>query len=57
MLNFNDRLEIWWRHQKSHVILITILVFFWKILCSTTLMQNGLTDSGFINAFAPTQVI
>ena len=28
MLNFNDSLEIWWRHQKSQVTLITILVFF-----------------------------
>ena len=26
--NFNARLKIWWRHQKSHMILINILVFF-----------------------------
>ena len=27
MLNFNEPLEIWWRYEKSHMILITILVF------------------------------
>ena len=26
--NFNDRVETWWRHQKRHVTLIIILVFF-----------------------------
>ena len=26
--NFDDRVEIWWSHQKSHVTLITVLVFF-----------------------------
>ena len=26
--NFNDRLEIWWLHQKIHMNLITILGFF-----------------------------
>ena len=28
ILNFNERAETWWRHQKSYVTLITILVFF-----------------------------
>ena len=28
ILNFNNGLETWWRHQKSHVALITNLVFF-----------------------------
>ena len=40
ILIFTDRLEIRWRHQKFNVILITILVFFWKTLCSAPLMQS-----------------
>ena len=36
--NFNDRREICWRHQKSHVTLINIFIIFSKILCYTTLM-------------------
>ena len=28
ILNFNDRLEIWWRHLKIYMTLINILAFF-----------------------------
>ena len=37
---FSGQVETWQCHQKSHATLIAISGFFWKILCSTTLMQS-----------------
>ena len=54
-LNFSDHLEKWWRHQKSHVTLITILVFFEDLV---TLMQSFIARTQLVQdlwwgAFCP----
>ena len=41
IINFNDRLEIWWCDQTSHAsIVINYFGKFWRTLSSTTLMQS-----------------
>ena len=50
-LNLNNCLEIRWHHQKSHVIMITILPFLKDLTqCYAYRKFNsqGLTDSGFM---------
>ena len=42
ILNFIDGLEIWWRHQKSYVNLITVLVFFERSYVVPTHAKFGL---------------
>ena len=42
ILNFTVRLEIRWRHQKKSRDLYNYFGIFWKVLCSTALMQSSI---------------